>query len=279
MPTVRLTEIFRQAARSLIVRAAHAINAGEPPPTDGRPRRRARLLRRQPRTSAEAIVRRGRRARRASACPATTALDPRADVLVLAPMHRGPVGRSTRSTRALRARAEPRRRADPRHARCASATASSRPQRPRARADERRARRARRTTTASATASLLASDDGRRLTLPAPTSWARCASPTRSRSTRRRARRRPAIVVVLHRGHRVMLTRNLLYTAVTRAERVCVVVGEPAALQAALGRRDAAPATRACASCSLAEADGGGADRPGLAAGRRGSASRGSCGR
>src|SRR6185369_13727765 len=32
VPTVRLTEIFRQAARSLIVRAAHAINAGEPPP-------------------------------------------------------------------------------------------------------------------------------------------------------------------------------------------------------------------------------------------------------
>jgi hypothetical protein len=49
----------------------------------------------------------------------------------------------------------------------------------------------------------------------------------------------PAVVVVLHRGHQLMLTRNLLYTAITRAERVCVVVGEPAALHAALGRRDA----------------------------------------
>jgi exodeoxyribonuclease V alpha subunit len=36
-----------------------------------------------------------------------------------------------------------------------------------------------------------------------------------------------------------MLTRNLVYTAITRAERVCVVVGEPAALHVALGRRDA----------------------------------------
>ena len=36
-----------------------------------------------------------------------------------------------------------------------------------------------------------------------------------------------------------MLTRNLVYTAVTRAERVCVVVGERAALHVALGRRDA----------------------------------------
>ena len=36
-----------------------------------------------------------------------------------------------------------------------------------------------------------------------------------------------------------MLTRNLVYTAITRAERVCVVVGERAALHVALGRRDA----------------------------------------
>jgi exodeoxyribonuclease V alpha subunit len=49
----------------------------------------------------------------------------------------------------------------------------------------------------------------------------------------------PAVVVVLHRGHHLMLTRNLAYTAVTRAERVCVVVGEQAALVVALGRRDA----------------------------------------
>ena len=36
-----------------------------------------------------------------------------------------------------------------------------------------------------------------------------------------------------------MLTRNLLYTAVTRAEQVCVVVAQPAALRTALHRRDA----------------------------------------
>ena len=49
----------------------------------------------------------------------------------------------------------------------------------------------------------------------------------------------PAVVVPLHTGHHVMLTRNLLYTAVTRSERVCVVVGEPQALHAALRRPDA----------------------------------------
>jgi exodeoxyribonuclease V alpha subunit len=44
----------------------------------------------------------------------------------------------------------------------------------------------------------------------------------------------PAIVVVLDAAHRLMLTRNLLYTAVTRSERVCVLVTRPEALAIAL---------------------------------------------
>jgi len=40
-------------------------------------------------------------------------------------------------------------------------------------------------------------------------------------------------------GHRIMLTRNLVYTAVTRAQEVCVVVGEPGALAGAVRRTDA----------------------------------------
>jgi exodeoxyribonuclease V alpha subunit len=36
-----------------------------------------------------------------------------------------------------------------------------------------------------------------------------------------------------------MLTRNLVYTAVTRAQDVCVVVGEYGALASAIGRTDA----------------------------------------
>ena len=36
-----------------------------------------------------------------------------------------------------------------------------------------------------------------------------------------------------------MLTRNLVYTAVTRAERACVLVGDRAALRTALARPDA----------------------------------------
>ncbi len=52
----------------------------------------------------------------------------------------------------------------------------------------------------------------------------------------------PAVVLVLHHSHYLMLRRNLLYTAVSRAERVCVIVGSRAALLHAV--RNAAESRR-----------------------------------
>ncbi len=46
----------------------------------------------------------------------------------------------------------------------------------------------------------------------------------------------PAVIVSLLSEHHVMLRRNLLYTAVTRARRLCVVVGEPRAIERAVRR-------------------------------------------
>lgn len=43
----------------------------------------------------------------------------------------------------------------------------------------------------------------------------------------------PAVLVVLSRAHRVMLRRNLLYTAITRARRFCCVIGDPWAIRTA----------------------------------------------
>ena len=48
----------------------------------------------------------------------------------------------------------------------------------------------------------------------------------------------PVVVGVCHRSHTRMLTRPLLYTAITRARSTCVLVGDRAALQAAVGRDD-----------------------------------------
>jgi exodeoxyribonuclease V alpha subunit len=50
----------------------------------------------------------------------------------------------------------------------------------------------------------------------------------------------PAVVVPLLGEHHVMLRRNLLYTAVTRAKRLCVIVGDRKALLRAVLRGDAA---------------------------------------
>ena len=44
----------------------------------------------------------------------------------------------------------------------------------------------------------------------------------------------PAVIVVLLKSHFLMLSRNLLYTAVTRAKRLCVVVTDERALSLAL---------------------------------------------
>ena len=48
----------------------------------------------------------------------------------------------------------------------------------------------------------------------------------------------PAIVMPIHPTHYLMLRRNLLYTAITRAERVCVLVGTRSALQQAVRNED-----------------------------------------
>jgi exodeoxyribonuclease V alpha subunit len=48
----------------------------------------------------------------------------------------------------------------------------------------------------------------------------------------------PAVVIPIHQTHYVMLRRNLLYTAVTRAERVCILVGTRSALTQAVRNED-----------------------------------------
>jgi exodeoxyribonuclease V alpha subunit len=50
----------------------------------------------------------------------------------------------------------------------------------------------------------------------------------------------PAVIVPILAEHHVMLRRNLLYTAITRARRLCVVVGDERAIRRAIARADAA---------------------------------------
>ncbi|MEU7512214.1 ATP-dependent RecD-like DNA helicase [Streptomyces sp. NPDC042898] len=86
VPAVRLTRIFRQAQQSGVVTNAHRINAGTPPLTQGLP---DFFLFVEEETEDAARVAVEVAARR---IPAKFGLDPRRDVQVLAPMHRGPAG-------------------------------------------------------------------------------------------------------------------------------------------------------------------------------------------
>ncbi len=47
----------------------------------------------------------------------------------------------------------------------------------------------------------------------------------------------PCVVIPLHTAHYVMLQRNLIYTALTRARRLAILVGEEKALRIAIGNR------------------------------------------
>jgi exodeoxyribonuclease V alpha subunit len=44
----------------------------------------------------------------------------------------------------------------------------------------------------------------------------------------------PAVIIALHGLHRIMLRRNLLYTAITRAERFCCIIGSRRAVRLAV---------------------------------------------
>src|SRR5947209_1732323 len=86
IPHARLTQVFRQASRSGVVTNAHRINAGRPPEVRGLDdfflfgtedaEEAARL-------TVDVVTRR---------IPARFGLDPRRDVQVLTPVHRGPAG-------------------------------------------------------------------------------------------------------------------------------------------------------------------------------------------
>jgi exodeoxyribonuclease V alpha subunit len=235
VPTVRLTEIFRQAARSLIIRAAHAVNAGRQPPTQAGPDdiRDFFLLERADPAAAFAdvcdiAVRR---------LPAAYDLDPAREILVLSPMHKGPLGIEAFNAE-LRRRLNPsgtpvpglpfrvgdrfvQRRNDHEHQLMNGETGVV------ASADDENERL------------LLQCDDGRVLRVPYGAchtlELGYCLSIHRAQGSQNRA-----VVMVLASAHAVMLTRNLIYTGLTRAQELAVIVGDRRALAMGLRRTDAA---------------------------------------
>jgi exodeoxyribonuclease V alpha subunit len=232
-PVVRLTQIFRQAARSMITTAAHEINRGRPPhlePQGDQERDFFFIERPSPERALETVV-----DVVAERAPASFGVDPIREVQVLAPMYRGAVGIDALNER-LQARLNP----------DGKAAVSER-----FRIGDRliQTRNSHelglmngsivflRSDDPAEESVLVETDEGGPLTIPyGETATLRLAYAISVHKAQ--GCEVPVVVGVCHRSHARMLTRPLLYTAITRARRSCVLIGDPAALEMAVRRDD-----------------------------------------
>lgn len=229
VPAVRLTRIFRQAQQSGVVTNAHRINSGTPPITQGLS---DFFLFVEDDTEEAGRLTVDVAARRV---PAKFGLDPRRDVQVLAPMHRGPAGAGTLNGLLQQA------------------ITPARPDVPERRFGGRVFRVGDKVTQIrnnyekgangvfNGTVGVVTSldNDEQRLTVltdedeEVPYDFdeldelAHAYAVTIHRS---QGSEYPAVVIPVTTGAWMMLQRNLLYTAVTRAKRLVVLVGSRRAL-------------------------------------------------
>ncbi|MFE9066813.1 ATP-dependent RecD-like DNA helicase [Streptomyces violaceusniger] len=229
VPAVRLTRIFRQAQQSGVVTNAHRINEGVPPVTRGLS---DFFLFVEDDTEEAGRLTVDVAARR---IPAKFGLDPRRDVQVLAPMHRGPAGAGTLNGLLQQA------------------ITPARPDLPERRLGGRVFRVGDKVTQIrnnyekgangvfNGTVGVVTSldTDEQRLTVrtdedeEVPYDFdeldelAHAYAVTIHRS---QGSEYPAVVIPVTTGAWMMLQRNLLYTAVTRAKRLVVLVGSRRAL-------------------------------------------------
>jgi exodeoxyribonuclease V alpha subunit len=232
-PVVRLSQIFRQAARSMITTAAHAVNRGLPPrlePEGDQDHDFFFIDRPSPERALETVVEVV-----AERAPKRFGVDPIREVQVLAPMYRGAVGIDALNER-LRERLNP-------HGRRALND--------RFRIGDRliQTRNSHELGLMNGSIVFLRSDDpeeeavvvdtdeGGSLVIPygeaADLRLAYAISVHKAQGCEV-----PVVVGVCHRSHARMLNRPLLYTAITRARSSCVLVGDPAALAMAVRRDD-----------------------------------------
>lgn len=231
VPTIRLTEVFRQAAESLIIRNAHMVNQGRMPETGFRPDVPQDFYffeAEEPEAVADKLV-----SLVAERMPGKFGLHPIRDIQVLCPTHRGPLG-----TVALNARLQE----------------ALNPRGPSYTLGEtvfRTGDKLMQTVNdydrdvfngdMGTLASILPDDggvvvdfDGRRVEYEASdvSDLAPAYAITVHKS---QGSEYPAVVIPVHTQHYIMLARNLLYTAITRGKRLVVLVGTESAIRLAVG--------------------------------------------
>ena len=233
VPHVRLTQVFRQAQQSGVVTNAHRINAGEFPLTRGladfflftceETEDAARM-------TVDVVARR---------IPAKFGLDPRRDVQVLAPMHRGPAGAGALNGMLQEALTPsrsgmPERRAGGRVFRIGDKVSQIRNNYDKGANG-----------VFNGTLGMVTALDNEEQTLTVRTDegedvdydFAELDELVHAYAVtihRSQGSEYPAVVIPVTMSAWIMLRRNLLYTAVTRAKKLVVLVGSPKAISRAV---------------------------------------------
>ncbi len=229
VPVIRLEEIFRQADRSLIVENAHRINSGEMPELDDDPESSDFFFvsRDDPAAAAELAIDFATRR-----IPERFKLDPIEDIQVLSPMHRGELG-VTRLNERLQAALTPNGRelaVGWRRFRIGDKVMQVRNN---YELDVFNGDLGRVTAIDFEERELTVEFDGRPTVIPSD--MLEDIVPAYACTIHKsQGSEYPAVVIVLHHQHHVMLQRNLLYTAISRGRRLVVIVGSRRALGRAI---------------------------------------------
>jgi len=224
--TVRLHRVFRQARESAIVRGAHAILAGrEPDPTPSGTRGSGDLFviaASEPEMIADRLVAALRRLKSAYD------LDPVRDVQVLSPMRRGPLG-ADKLNLLLQEELNPQADRD----RKSAFGSGDKVMHLRNDYEKEVFNGDLGEVVRVAAAITYVSFDGREVQYTVDDLDALSLAYV-STIHKVQGSEFPAVVIVLHSAHHVLLSRPLLYTALTRARRVVVIIGERRALRRAI---------------------------------------------
>jgi exodeoxyribonuclease V alpha subunit len=227
---VRLTEIFRQAARSLIVVNAHRINEGRMPDTEQVDGDFFFLARRDPEEIVETIVELV--ARRV---PGHFGLDPVDQIQVLTPRNRGPLG-TERLNETLRDLLNPQGEEIARGGRSFRVGDKVMQVRNNYDLEVFNGDIGRVTGIDELDQLLRVTVDGREVVYE-PSMLDELTLAYACTIHKSQGSEYPCVIVPLHTQHYLMLQRNLLYTALTRARKLAILVGEPRALAAAVNNR------------------------------------------
>lgn len=236
VPVVRLTELFRQAAESRIVVTAHGVNRGEMPDLQPDPRGDFFFLRAEDPQAAQRLIVDlvGRR------LPKSYGFDAIRDIQVLSPMYRGPAGVIALNT-ALQERLNTSPAGTVAYGEHTLRTGDKVMQV--------------RNNYDKGPSGVFNGDVGRVIEIERETQAIKVWFPDEGGGFtvayepheldeltlayacsihRAQGSEYPCVVLPLVNQHYLLLQRNLLYTAITRARKLCVVVGDPRALRRAV---------------------------------------------